>query len=237
MAGLMKVSGLPIRVGKTRMNPEGRKCLKRWLPIRLSGISGFLHAVALIKPKRVFEGVISGSLFLSFNPDKSDTRIESNNNRGLRASGFSPGSRVAEPGAFWASIAPFRNARALISATDKKATTRPGWIAPTPRQITTDYLADTLNRQARLSFFHPKHSPRKGKVRNDADMTTRRTRSHREATSPETARNARGTQAIRLPARRLSETRTAARASRREERATIARAATILTTQKEPTYD
>ncbi len=119
----------------------------------------------------------------------------------------------------------------------EKATTRPGWIARTPRQITVDYLASTTDRQARLSFLHPQHSPRKGKVRNDADMTTRRTRSRPEATSPETARNARGTQASRLPAPRLSETRIAARASRREERAAIARAAAILTTRKEPTYD
>lgn len=130
-----------------------------------------------------------------------------------------------------------RNARALNSAADKKATTCPGRIARTPRQITVDYLASATDRQARLSFLHPQHSPRKGKVRNDAEMTTRSTRSRHEATTPETARNARGTQASRLPAPRLSETRTANRASRREERTTIARAATILTTRKEPTYD
>lgn len=130
-----------------------------------------------------------------------------------------------------------RNVRAVISAADKKATTRPGWIARTPRQITTDYLANQHFDQACLGFLHAQHCPRKGNVRNDADMTNRRTRSRTDPASPETARNARGTQAIRLPAPRLSEARAAARASRREERAAIARAAAILTTRKEPTYD
>lgn len=117
----------------------------------------------------------------------------------------------------------------------EKGTAHPSGSKPTPRQISADYLADHHSAQACLGFPHLTASPRKGSVREGAKMTTRRPRSPAGPASPEPAGTARRLATIRVPPEATAPARAAARATRREERAAIARAVATLTAARKET--